>query len=149
MMVLHEPTFRAELEDLSSTGFIQSHRLPFLVLVLLVLAISAKYASNNTSSKHAPEFGWLSLHSKLISKVEEKFFHVFDKADIESVQICILLGSHYIYHGQPKRAFVLLGTALKSAEASGLYKESTWGPMDSITREVRRRVWCTLYGSDR
>ena len=148
MLVFHEPRFRAELDGILTTGILQPHRLPFLVLALLVLAIGAKYGSENPKSQRFPGIDWRSLHCKLISKVEEKFFNVFDETDIESVQVCVLLGSHYIYHGKPKRTFVLLGTALKSAQAIGLYRESTWRPMDVITREVWRRVWCTLYGSD-
>ena len=148
MLVIHEPRFRTELDAILATGLLQPRRLPFLVLALLVLAIGAKYASENPKSQCFPEVDWKSLHSNLLTKVEEKFFHVFDETDIESVQVCVLLGSQYLYHGKPKRTFVILGTALKAAQAIGLYRERTWRSMDPVTREVWRRVWCTLYGSD-
>ena len=77
MIVFHEPTFKIELEELITTGFMPPHRLSFLVLVLLVLAIGAKYASNDANLKHFPDLDWNSLHSKLISKVEEKCFPRF------------------------------------------------------------------------
>jgi hypothetical protein len=145
MMVFHEPTFRKELEGIITTGHVQQRRLSFLILVLVILANGAKYVSAEVIQSHCPGLNLVSLQLKLMAKIEEKFLDVFDEGDIESVQICVLLGSLYLYHGQPKRSFVVLGTALKGAHALGLHEEASWGRIDPIVREVRRRVWWALY----
>ncbi len=83
-----------------------------------------------------------------MAKVEEKFLDIFDEGDIESVQVSILLASYYLYHRRPKRAFAVIGAGLKSAQALGLHQEPSWGQINSVTRELRRRVWWARFVAD-
>ena len=148
MMVFHEPSVRTELEEVLTSDFVQYRRPSFFVLVLTILAIGAKYTANDALHEESPGFDLAVLQSKLIQRIEEHFLDIFDEDNIEAVQVCVLLSSYYFYHSRPKRAFVVLGTALKSADALGLNRECEWGRIDSVTREVRRRVWWALYVCD-
>ena len=148
MMVFHEPTLRGELQTIVTTGQVQIHRLSFLILILVILSIGAIYVRDDLVQLRCPGQDMTRLQIRLLRKVEEKFLDVFDEGDIESVQVCILLGSIYIYHRRPKRAFVVLGAALKASHANGLHRESLWGQVTDVTREVRRRVWLALYVYD-
>jgi gamma-glutamyl phosphate reductase len=76
-------------------------------------------------------------------------FDVYDEARIEAVQVSILLASFYMYNARPNLAFAVLGACIKSAQAMGLHRESTWRGYSQIAREVRRRTWWTIYIFDR
>jgi len=146
MIVFHEPTLRAELEEIMRTGHVQQSKFSLLVLVMVILAIGAKYATkDDVQSCGCPDLDLASLQSNLMRKIEEKLLEVLDQDDIGSVQVCILLSSIYLYHRRPKRCFVVVGAAMKAAQALGLHRESTWGCIDPVEREVRRRVWWALF----
>lgn len=148
MMLFYQPTIRTEIDEIVTSGLIPKRRLSFLILVLLILAMGAKYAAQSDTVEHCSSSELANLRSKFMAKVEEKFLDVFDEGDIESVQISVLLASYYLYHRRPKRAFAVIGAGVKSAQALGLNRELSWGPVSSITREVRRRVWWALFVAD-
>lgn len=145
MLVCHEPSLRADFERLRVTGAIPPRRLPFLLLVLAVLAVGTVYTTETTAQARCPGLDLQILQSEIMSLIEEKFFTLFDQENIESIQVCILIGAIYLFHGQPKRAFMVLGAAWKGAQALNLNRESAWTNLDPITREVWRRVWLAIY----
>ena len=148
VIVFHEPTLREELDQIVTSGSVQKSRLSFLTLILVILVMGAKYANHDIASQICPGFSITDLESKLIAKVEEKFLDIFDNVDIESVQTGVLLATYYVYHSKPTRAYVVVGATLKSAKALGLNRESNWGTIDILSREIRRRAWWALYAAD-
>ncbi len=147
-MVFHQPTFRAEMDEIMTSGLVSPHRLSFLMLVLLVLAMGAKYAAKNDTQEHCSTIELANIQSTLMSRVEESFLDIFDESSIESVQISVLLASYYLYHRRPKRAFAVIGAGVKSAQALGLNQESLWGHVSVVGKEVRRRAWWALFVAD-
>lgn len=145
MIVFHEPTLRVELDEILTSGLIQPRRLSFLILILSVLALGAKYAKESDSTQQYNGLELPSLHSKLILKVEQSFVSILDGSSVESVQICVLLASYHIYDCQPKKANSIIGAGIRTAWNLGLHREATWGAINPIAREVRRRVWWALY----
>ncbi|EXJ65887.1 uncharacterized protein A1O5_10863 [Cladophialophora psammophila CBS 110553] len=148
MLLFHGPSLRAELQGLTTTGFVRADRISFLVLFLLVIGIGAKYTTKSEAEEICPGFDMDSLGNTLIHKVEERLLDIFDQANIEAVQISILLSSYYAYHSRPNRSFALMGSALKVAQALGLQKESNWKMDDPILREVWRRLCWALYTAE-
>ncbi|KFY76843.1 hypothetical protein V499_03621 [Pseudogymnoascus sp. VKM F-103] len=149
MMVFHEPTFREEYEEITRSRQAPPSRLGFVVLLAVISAMGARYCTAEEARKLFPALDLEQLKSILITKVQEHIFDVFDRPEIEAVQICILLGSFYMYNAQPNLAFVVLGSGIKAAQAIGLHKEALYRPSSQVTREVQKRVWWALYVFDR
>lgn len=148
MLLFHKPSLQAELQVLIATGFVRADRVSFLILVVLVIGVGAKYTTQSEAQERCPGFNIDSLGAACIRKAEEKLLDVFDEANIEAVQISIILSSYYVYHSRPNRSFALLGSALKVAQTLGLHKESSWKISDPIVREVWRRLCWALYTAE-
>jgi hypothetical protein len=126
-MVIHEPTFRAELDEITTSGTLQKTRLSFVALTLVIPAFGSKYFSNNDAQILGLDFDRHSLERTLIRKVEERFLDICDSVDIESVQMELLLSAYHVYFGKPKRASIVYDATLTCAKALGFHKESSWG----------------------
>ena len=146
--VIHEPTFRSELDMIVSSGSLQQSRLSFLVLVLVVLAFGSSYASEDAARKLSPGYERESLKKMLIKTAERHFLDIFDHLDIEAVQAGLILSTYYSYFGQPRRGYVAFGATLTAAKAMCLQREALWGDIDPLTREIRRRAWWAVYAGD-
>lgn len=148
MLAFHEPTVRAELERMITTGRIQHNKLQFVILIVVVLATGIRYATEDDIASRCPGVDLKAWDSKLRKLMESKFLDALDSDNYRSVQICILMSSLYIYHRQPKRCFIVHGAAIKAAQAMSLHRESAWNNLDIVSREERRRAWWALYVSD-
>ncbi|KIX08826.1 uncharacterized protein Z518_03483 [Rhinocladiella mackenziei CBS 650.93] len=148
MLLFHEPSFRAELQILTATGYVRADRVPFLLLALLVIGIGASYATSSDAQERCPGVDIDALATRLIRKVEGKLLDLYDDAGIETVQVLILLSAYYFYNGRPHRSFALSGSAFKVAQALGIQREPSWNFSDPILREVWRRLGWALYVAD-
>lgn len=150
MLVFHEPSLKAELEEVLLTGMVSRHKLPSVMLLVTILATGAAYTPTSVAERSCPGWNLPKLRSKLIRVIEEKFLDLFDRGHVEAVAVCVLLSSYYMYHGQPERGWITLGAGWRAAEAIGLHQERSWSRMslDMIQVEVRRRVWWALYVAD-
>ena len=145
MLLFHEPSLRAGCRDLVITGFVRADRISFLILVALLIAVGAKYATNKEAEERCPGYDLDNLGSRFIRKIEERLLDVIDEAHTEAIQIAINLSSYYIYHSRPKRSLALNGIAQKLALSMGLHKESSWKTHNPVIREVWRRLCWALY----
>jgi hypothetical protein len=144
MMLFHEPSLRFELRTILQTGLAYHRQKSLLHLLMVVLANGSRYLPENTSQHILSHAGLRALQSDLMIKLEGKVIELLNE-DVESISACILLGSLYLYHRQPKRCFVINGTAIRLALSMGLHRESHWSQLSLIERETRRRVWWALY----
>lgn len=146
-LVIYEPIFRTKFESIAD-GMACPEQRPFLFLLATVLAMAAFYRSKRLVSTVAgQEENWSNWAERLIRHVESHTLYLLDGFQLECAQTCILLGSHNSYHGKPRAALALLGATLKTAQASGLHRESATQSFDE--REERKRVWWTIYTWDR
>lgn len=148
MAVLDEESFQSEYNVIAVTGLASHRQFRFLMVLLVVLSMGARYA-NQQKDPVFLDVDLEGLQTRLLAKVRENMDNLLDEGEIESVQICILLSSHYLYHGRPNLAFITLGTGVKSAQAMGLHNEATWNQVSTVAIEIRRRVWLALYVFDR
>ena len=149
MMMFHEPTFRRRYDALLSTGNCDISTQRFAIFVLLILSIGARYANREEARWKCPGLDLEKFQQQALAKVEESLLGLFDELELESVQICVLLGSFYLYHGRPNRAFVVLGAGIRCAQAMSLHRESAWPIGSEMNKEERRRVWWALFVFDR
>jgi hypothetical protein len=148
IMVIHEPTIRAELDDIMTYGTVRPMRLSFLALIFVILAFGSNYVTDDDAQSLGPGFDRYSIEKKLIRKVEDKYLDICDSSDIECVQTGLLLSAYFVYFGKPKRATVVYDSTLTCAKILGLHRESLWGELDPLPREIRRRVWWAVYAGD-
>lgn len=147
-LVIYEPIFRAKFESIAD-GLAYPEQRPFLFLLATVLAMAAWYRSKRQASIIGmQEEDWSRWAERLIRHVESHTLDVLDGFELERVQTCLLLGSHNSYHGKPRAALALLGATVKTAQASGLHRESS-AAQSFDEREERKRVWWTIYTWDR
>ncbi|ETN45552.1 uncharacterized protein HMPREF1541_09384 [Cyphellophora europaea CBS 101466] len=148
MSVIHEPTLRAEIHDILARNSVPDHRRLVPILMLVILAFSARYAQQDAVKQILPGYDLLEMEPLWIKRVEEKLLDVLEDGGIEAVQIAIILKSYYLYGNRPKRSFAILGAGIKVALSMKLHLEGTWTVADPVRREVRRRVWWSLYVAD-
>lgn len=153
MMVFHEPTFRSQYDSILLAGqgyHFQTHKSDSkLLLVLLVLSLGAHYTTLERVQAHCPTFDLEDFRIRSLAKVEERLLSLLDGSDIESVQVCVLLGSFYLYHGRPNLAYVVVGAGIRCSQIMGLFKEFSWRGVSDIAKEERRRTFWALFVFDR
>ena len=149
MMVFHESSFRARYNELLSSSHLTSSQRPFSILLLLILGMGARYADEEMIKASCPELDAEGFEKAALAKVESCLIELFDEPELESVQICVLLASFYLYNGRPNLGFVILGSGIKCAQAISLHRETASPTITDINREERRRAWWALYVYDR
>lgn len=146
-LVIFEPSFRPAF-DAVRRGHARSSQRPFLLLLSVVLGLGAWYRGQRSHCSDGPSpqesKDW---SEKLIANAESKIIEILDQSSVTAVQTLLLLGTFFVYHGQPNLSFSLLGATVKSAHAAGLHKKYTG--LSVAEDEERKRVWWTIYTWDR
>ncbi|KAL2430692.1 hypothetical protein ABEF95_012810 [Exophiala dermatitidis] len=149
MMVFHEPTLRASYEAFMANRRCPKSRSNQAIFILLLLSLGAHYASEEDVRARFPSFNLDTFQRLSLKRVEDSLHTLYDSAEIESVQVCVLLGSYYMYHGRPNLAFAVLGAGISCAQLMSLHKESAWRWLSEIAKEERRRTFWALFVFDR
>ncbi|KAF5674652.1 hypothetical protein FCIRC_7717 [Fusarium circinatum] len=142
MMVFHEDTFRRRYADMLQQTQIKYQDTTFYWTWLLVVALGAHYAAlKDPDDQTSPQYRQLSRD--LIAVIEARFLQIIGCQTVETVQICILLGS-FIFYTRPTTGLGICGMGVKIAQVIGLHRESFWKETTQLAREVKRRTWWTL-----
>ncbi|KAH8660299.1 fungal-specific transcription factor domain-containing protein [Xylariales sp. PMI_506] len=70
---------------------------------------------------------------------------VITVASLESVQACLLIGLYLLPLDASGLSCTYLNLSLKLAIQNGMHRKCPEGALDPITREIRNRVWWTVY----
>ena len=147
-LVIYEPRFRSKFATLQD-GLAYPSQKAFLRLLSLVAAMGAWYKLHkNAIDSEFPDEDWLGWSTTLVDGVAAQLIEIMDQVSISALQLCILLGSYYVYHGKPNLSFALLGATIRTAHAMGLHYQPRLGGDVGIIEE-RKRVWWTIYTWDR
>jgi hypothetical protein len=84
------------------------------------------------------------LSGDIIKQVEQRFLRIMSSADEEAVQICVLLGSFYLFNGRPTAGLGILGSGIKIAQVLRLHREGSLTGISMTRLETRRRSWLAL-----
>ncbi|KAF9775220.1 hypothetical protein IL306_006694 [Fusarium sp. DS 682] len=142
MMVFHEETFRRRYTEMLRQRQIKYRDTTFYWTWLLVIALGAHYAAlKDPEDAMSPQYQQLSRD--LISVIETNFLRIIGCSTVESVQICILLGS-FIFYTRPTTGLGICGMGVKIAQVIGLHRETFWKETSQLAREEKRRTWWTL-----
>lgn len=148
-MLFHEQTFRSNYENLMTSRKFPRCRSGQVMFTILVLSMGAHYASDEEVMRKFPTFQLKTFRSLSLKKIEDNLLSLYEGAEPESVQVCLLLASYYVYHGRPNLSFVMLGVGMRCSELLLLHRESSWRGLSDIAREERRRIFWALFVFDR
>lgn len=138
MLLFHQKDFRDKFQSLyaMSTGggggtggcqyqpMVPSSRVGYIAVLLAVCAISLHYTS--AQQKHRLACQGIDsevLKDRILTTLRLKLLDVLSLGSLEAVQVCVLLGSYYLYHGEPKLAWPLCGCGLRIAQALNLHRK--------------------------
>ncbi|EWZ43511.1 hypothetical protein FOCG_00119 [Fusarium oxysporum f. sp. radicis-lycopersici 26381] len=149
MVLFHEPSFRQRYDALMVAGQASLSDTSFLVCLMLLLAIGARYIDPASNlPREVADTDLDALQRKLLDKTRVHLLDIIEVGGVEGVQICVLLSTFYLYHDRPNLAFAIHGMGVKCAHAMYLHQEATWKEPTALTREIKRRVWWALYVVD-
>ncbi|PON24973.1 tall aerial hyphae-4 [Trichoderma gamsii] len=157
VLVFHQREFRDQFQQLYASDWQnldeQKCRLGFVSVFLAVCAVSIQYTSSD--QKHNLEdtgIEQLVLQDEILDALRLKLIDIASLGSLESIQTCVLLGTYYLYHGQPELAWPICGCGLRIAQALNLHRQSSSGSStpdldDPLQRaqESRKRCWWAIY----
>lgn len=142
--IFHKPSFMSQTRDILSTKAWRREDMSKVLVTLTVAALGLKCAIQNTSSQGQRFLASLSpdpqgLMNQIIGEVRIHLLDLLDDSQIETVQVCVLLGAFYIFHGSPSLAWAMIGMSVRAAYAMGLHCELDSD--DQVATQIRRRCW--------
>ncbi|KAF2812695.1 uncharacterized protein BDZ99DRAFT_518510 [Mytilinidion resinicola] len=150
-LVFHQDDFRKKFRGLYNST--SSHPTPnsaqfgFMNVLLAVFAISLHYVGEEQKrSLVACGVEPQALQENILTALRTSFLDIVALGTIEAVQTCTLLGSYYLYHGEPESAWPICGCGLRIAQALNLHRKTA--AQDVLNRqaeEVRKRCWWAVY----
>lgn len=158
MLLFHQDEFRQVFQNLWTRGNETSlEALPplgSLSTALAVCAISLQYVGAYrrmvlARCKIDPPI----LRDRILSGLGRRFLEILALGSLETVQTCVLLGTYYLYHGQPDLAWPICGCGLRIAQAIGLHRHVDISSTLSTelweshhrANEARKRCWWAVY----
>lgn len=147
MLLFHEPSLRLRYESLMSRGIQSRADSRFSLLLLTIWILGCKYMRQGDATRLGLDAK--SFQTAALRHLEANLMFLFEDSELESVQVCVLLGSFYLYAGRPNLGFVVLGSGIRCAFALGLHRESSWPSLAEEVQEERKRVWWALFIFDR
>ncbi len=153
MLVFHQDEFRSRVqhlfENLKNQAAETNKLFPFTSTLLVVIAVALQYAGDYRSGLLA-DLGVVphDLKEQILSTLRSNILDVVSSGSLEAVQICILLGSYYLYHGNPGLAIPTFGCGLRVAQALNLHRRL---PLPEVSlalqqrSEARKRCWWAIY----
>ncbi|KAL6900597.1 fungal-specific transcription factor domain-containing protein [Trichoderma evansii] len=157
VLVFHQREFRDQFQQLYASDHQESEecgsRLGHISVFLAVCTVSLQYTSFDQKQKLA-DVGIEQhvLQDEILDALRLRLLDIVSLGSLESIQTCVLLGTFYLYHGQPELAWPICGCGLRIAQALNLHRRSSSGSStpdldNPIQRaqESRKRCWWAIY----
>lgn len=161
MLVFHQSDFRELFRCLYRE--LDEHRRPqptsvglgSVAVFTAVCVVSLRYI-NGRQRARLIECGIQPdvLQQQLLTTLRLRLLEIVSRGCIEAVQVCVLLGSFHLYHGEPELAWPICGCGLRIAQALNLHRRRPQvggtGPPDlddpgQRAEETRKRCWWAVY----
>ncbi|KAE8381888.1 fungal-specific transcription factor domain-containing protein [Aspergillus bertholletiae] len=158
MLIFHQDDFRRRWPKLyrqpNARSSNSSQNLGFVSTFLMVIAIGLQYIGDHRRHLLAtygidPD----SLKERIFSAVRTRLLDIVSVGSLEVVQMCVLLGTYYLYHGAPRLAWPVCGCGLRIAQALGLHHKRSPSAQQSSPKsiaarkqnEAKKRGWWAIY----
>ncbi|XXH00975.1 hypothetical protein Hte_007326 [Hypoxylon texense] len=87
-----------------------------------------------------------ALRRHCVSSARSLLPHLISKCTLYNLRALLLLGLFLHNNNERNATWNLVGTATRLAFALGLHRRDTESAFNPIEREIRKRIFCTLYG---
>lgn len=151
MLLFHQDDFRASFDKLLQERVegATTLSLSFLGCAAAVCMIGLQYVGDYRkrllASHHIdPE----ALTEQMLQVFKSSLLDLLAEGRLESVQATVLLGTFYLYHGDPNLAWPVCGCGLRIAQSLGLHRSEAIRDDDAAGRrsyEARKRCWWAVY----
>lgn len=121
----------------------------FLMFAVAVLGMAARYVTPWQKRRHGVEFDEHALEALFLATSERHLLRLLEESNTFAVGFLDLLASHYLFNRKTRRAFVLMGMSMRVAQGMELHNEPNWPEITVEEREMRRRLWWSLYTSEK
>jgi len=152
ILIFHQEDFRQEWQQmyaLSAEDLLEKYHNPgFISTFLVVIAIGLHYAgSYRQGILQAHDVDPVALKETIFSAIRARLLDIVSFGSLESVQTCVLLGTYYLYHGNPGLAWPVCGCGLRVAQALNLHRKLPTNNIHTQYREAetRKRCWWAIY----
>ncbi|TAQ91361.1 hypothetical protein B7494_g283 [Chlorociboria aeruginascens] len=142
-LIFHRETFELRYESTwtqALTG-IPIHEIEpgWVCCLFMVLAFGAQVIVQDDKEQY------VQMQRRYLDLVKLRVYHLISSSSLVNIQALLLLQLHQHNCAERNTAFLILGCTIRMATALGMHREGTLGGFDNMEREVRRRVWWTLY----
>ncbi|KAH6693844.1 fungal-specific transcription factor domain-containing protein [Plectosphaerella plurivora] len=143
LTVFDESSLLSQLEPIFRSGLAEAHQKPLLMLALVVLVIGIRF--RNPIDERLDSADVERAGETLVEAAQKGYLFSMEMPTVESVAFSFLLSCHYTFSQQPNLSAIAMDAAVNAAQAIGLHQESTWGTVSFVERQIRRRVWWTVF----
>ncbi|RFU36299.1 hypothetical protein B7463_g92, partial [Scytalidium lignicola] len=151
MALFHRPLFQSALEDLWACDKPESQDVGWMVCCCVVLVFGCEHIISTSTNKSASHIQDVSnLQRKLLELALGKVTQLILSATLQSVQSFALLSLYLNATNQRNASWIMMGCAIRMAISLGMHRGDKLLlqrhiRLTPIERELRKRVWWTLY----
>ncbi|OAG22468.1 hypothetical protein CC77DRAFT_1029569 [Alternaria alternata] len=140
---------------------LRSKDVTAICVVLMVLAVGTQYvhlespdrhktSSTGTATDSEVQSSWeLEIGSGFYRQVAKLLSEVIHAGSLLSVQVLLLLGLYSLPIDASGLSYIYLNLAIKVAIQNGMHRKVSRNVLDPRTKEIRRRIWWTVYCMER
>ncbi|KAF2967689.1 hypothetical protein GQX73_g5858 [Xylaria multiplex] len=139
--------FRAHTQEILDTDGVTTSEKGFLLLLLAVLVTGARFIDPDAIHIYHPSFDATAFQVRTIAAIENHLILALNDFSLESIAFLLLMSSTYLQMRKVQLAFMVSGMGVRMAQAMGL-SEAVWPTVDDLERQVRRRLWWSMYMTD-
>lgn len=139
----NRPILVYEATDESTIGFTS--------VLLAVFSLSLRYLDPGQQQLLATRgINADQLREHILMTLKLRILDILALGSLEAVQLCVLLNSFYLYHGQPETAWPLCGCGLRLAQALELHRHPSHTRNNFSQQEIedRKRCWWALHEAE-
>ncbi|CAN9215892.1 unnamed protein product [Alternaria alternata] len=140
---------------------LRSKDVTAICVVLMVLAVGTQYVHLESPDRHKTsstgvatdsevQSSWeLEIGSGFYRQVAKLLSEVIHAGSLLSVQVLLLLGLYSLPIDASGLSYIYLNLAIKVAIQNGMHRKVSRNVLDPRTKEIRRRIWWTVYCMER
>lgn len=121
-----------------------------MCLALLIFAFGSQFAHLQCGTKSQEPLLSIEDPGKIFYEVAQTLIpSIIAKCTLKGIQVCLLAGLYNLPSNLPDTAYLYLGMAVRMSIASGLHRKTSEASLNPRVREVRNRLWWSVYCIDK
>ena len=140
-LIFHLPTFQTQYDRMWETCHVALGEFePALICSMFMVLV---FGIQVLETPGEPQFE--RRRDDLIDMVQSRVYQLLSTSNVENIQALLLLQLYIHNNSERNTSFMLLGCASRMAMALGMHRDALNANFTMDERELRRRLWWTLY----